>query len=573
MTLSFDQIRKFFEHHHPGQKIGTRNKVSVKCRFHEDHAPSCTLFLDGAGGFHCNGCGARGNCFQFQAKIAGCSLADAETQVAEITGTKPESNRVGTAQIGPAVASYDYRDTDGRILFQKRRYEPAGAPKTFRTYRPDGDRWLAGIDPQDGPRTKRVLYNAHLLVTANLALIAEGEKDADNLMQANLYSEQADLRAVAVASFDGAWKPGQSPKWLDQYNRSFSDKHVIVFEDNDESGRTFSAHVAAAVSQFAASVRVVRFDDLPEKSDVSDFLATHTVKDLEARIRQSPKWSPVAEETAKLMFEDAVSFAAAEIAPVRWLVDNVVPVSGNGIICGDPKASKSFHATDMAMSLACGVSWLGMRVPRRVRTALVSREDSPGLTQRRIRKLMLGRVEYASIEGWMLVNTRRHSADFKVMNPANLDQLVRELKAFNVEFCVLDVFRSIHDSEENDNDQVPQVLEKVNRIQNECGCAVALVHHLSKRDTENIFRGLRGASAIHGWMEWGIGISVVNPDAEDKADFVRKLEFENKEGVCSPVYSQIGSAHPDVVRIDLAANPLTPKKQRAGISAVSVGVQ
>ena len=27
-------------------------------------------------------------------------------------------------------------------------------------------------------------------------------------------------------------------------------------------------------------------------------------------------------------------------------------------------------------------------------------------------------------------------------------------------------------------------------------------------DDSNIFKGLRGASAIHGWMEWGIGISV-----------------------------------------------------------------
>jgi DNA primase len=88
VILTFDQIRNFFEHHHPGQRIGTRNKASVKCRFHDDSTPSCTLFLDGAGGYHCNGCQAGGNVFQFQAKVTGCSLPEAERQVAEITGAK-----------------------------------------------------------------------------------------------------------------------------------------------------------------------------------------------------------------------------------------------------------------------------------------------------------------------------------------------------------------------------------------------------------------------------------------------------------------------------------------------------
>ena len=88
MTLTFEQIRAYFEARHPGQKIGTRAKASVKCIFHDDRTPSCTLFLDGAGGFHCNGCGAGGNVFQFEARFSGCTLAEAEAKVAELTGAK-----------------------------------------------------------------------------------------------------------------------------------------------------------------------------------------------------------------------------------------------------------------------------------------------------------------------------------------------------------------------------------------------------------------------------------------------------------------------------------------------------
>ena len=103
MTLTFEQIRAYFEARHPGQKIGTRAKASVKCVFHDDRTPSCTLFLDGAGGFHCNGCGAGGNVFQFEARFSGCTLAEAEAKVAELTGAKASFGSF--AKLGPGRGS------------------------------------------------------------------------------------------------------------------------------------------------------------------------------------------------------------------------------------------------------------------------------------------------------------------------------------------------------------------------------------------------------------------------------------------------------------------------------------
>ncbi len=571
MILTFDQIRKFFEHHHPGQRIGTRNKASVKCRFHDDSTPSCTLFLDGAGGFHCNGCQASGNVFQFQAKIAGCSLPEAERLVAEITGAKPDRGFLAE-KLGPVVAQYDYRDETGRVLYQKRRYQPEGGAKTFRTYRPDGERWVSGMDAVDAP-TRRVLYNLPLLVTANVVAVCEGEKDCENVMQAGLYAGNADVRFAATCNFDGAWKPGDRPKWLPEYDAFFAGRLVFVFRDNDASGEAWSKHVAVAVGRYARQVRIVDLEGLPDKGDVSDWLQTHSGDELRRAMHAAPKWEPAA-STRTSLFRDAVEFAAEAPALVNWLVEGAIPKGVNGIICGDPKASKSFHAVDLAMSLACGVNWLGMRVPQRVRTALVSREDSPSLTQRRINKLICGNERYGlQLSSWMLVNTRRQLADFKVTTDEHLQQLVEELKQFRVEFVVLDVFRSLHDSEENDNTEVQQVLQRINRIQNECECAVALVHHINKVSSENIFKGLRGASAIHGWMEWGIGISVTNPEEEDKARYVRKLEFESKEGTASAIYSQIVEGDAATVRIERVERPheiQRPRKRTSDILPMGV---
>ncbi len=262
------------------------------------------------------------------------------------------------------------------------------------------------------------------------------------------------------------------------------------------------------------------------------------------------------------MFQDAVEFAAESPATVDWLIEGIIPRAGNGIIGGHPKASKSFTALDIAMSASCGAPWMGMSIPKRIKTAIVSREDEPGLTQRRIKKLIAGRGEYSQLPNQMLINTRRHQADFKLTRDEHMDALIDQLGRFGAELVILDVFRSLHDGEENDNTEVAKVLARVSRIQSELNCATALVHHIAKADGGgNIFRGLRGASAIHGWMEWGIGISVTNPEEEDRANYIRRAEFESKESTAHAVYFKIAeSADHATVRLENASRP-TQRRQ------------
>ena len=42
-------------------------KVKIRCPFHNERTPSCTLFP--TGGFHCFGCGAHGNSVDFITKM------------------------------------------------------------------------------------------------------------------------------------------------------------------------------------------------------------------------------------------------------------------------------------------------------------------------------------------------------------------------------------------------------------------------------------------------------------------------------------------------------------------------
>lgn len=72
----------------------------------------------------------------------------------------------------------------------------------------------------------------------------------------------------------------------------------MILADNDDDGRNHADKKAALVVPTAASVRIVHFDDVPKKGDVSDWIeAGHTADDLRARVDATPLWTPPADET------------------------------------------------------------------------------------------------------------------------------------------------------------------------------------------------------------------------------------------------------------------------------------
>ena len=537
MELSFDQIRRYFEHRHPGQRIPAREKVAVCCAMHDESNPSCTLFLDGNGGYHCNACGAKGNLFQFEARFSNCDLRQAEINVAEITGAKPSAP---LGNLGPPVAFYDYRDENAMVLYQKRRYEPELKSKTFLVFRPTPKGWESKIDPKDGPPTRRVLYNLPSVVKANVVVVTEGEKDADNVASANLFAS-AGFAMAFTSTYDGAWQKGQSPKWLEIYNPYFTGKQVFVFQDNDEPGRIYAETAAAGISRFAFATRIVTFPELPEHGDVSDFLQSHTTEELEAKMKAAPLWTGQTVERDNWLV-DAVDWAATASPEVDWLIDGVIQRDANGIMAAEPKAGKSLCAVDLLISLACGVPWLGRTVPRRVRAAYVSREDSPTLTKARVRGFLNSKVmaiHHGMAEdptGWLWCNTREQLGAFDVDNDEHLRNMTHDLKERGIEFAIFDVLNRLHSRSENDNTEMVQVVERISQMGRDAGCSIGLVHHVSKETGGGrFFTRIRGASAIHGWTEWSIGLSIENP-GDKGVKLTRTVEFETKAGEsCPPI--------------------------------------
>ncbi|MEN6405432.1 MAG: hypothetical protein ABFC77_03070 [Thermoguttaceae bacterium] len=154
---------------------------SARCPAHEDRRASLSISEGDNGGavLYCHaGC-------EPAAVVAALGLTLADLMPAsKVTAGKTS----GKPRI---VASYDYRDEAGELLFQVVRYEP----KDFRQRQPKlGGRWNWSVK---GVRTIPYRLPELLADPTRPVFVAEGEKDVDNL---------ARIRVLATSNAGGAGK-------------------------------------------------------------------------------------------------------------------------------------------------------------------------------------------------------------------------------------------------------------------------------------------------------------------------------------------------------------------------------
>lgn len=169
------------------------------------------------------------------------------------------------------VATYDYCDEHGVLLYQKIRYEPKG----FSQRVPDGNGWSYKLG-----NVRRVLYRLPDLMAkpARAVFVVEGEKDVDRLIA---------LGRLATCNDSGAGK------WGDHLSATLAGRTVFVVADSDEPGRAHARLVGSSLLRGDCKVYTIDFTELPEHGDISDWLDTHDVKILVQRCSEATKGAPV----------------------------------------------------------------------------------------------------------------------------------------------------------------------------------------------------------------------------------------------------------------------------------------
>jgi hypothetical protein len=240
------------------------------------------------------------------------------------------------------VATYDYADEAGEVLYQVVRLDP----KDFRQRRPQGEGWAWGVK---GVRLipYRLIEVVKALARGETIYITEGEKDADNLAREGLCTS---CNAMGAG------------KWTDDLSIHFTHADVVILPHNDEAGRKHAQVVGASLQGHARSVRVLELPDLGPKGDVSDWLGLGGDRaELERLVATRARpWTPQAAEPPESRF-GAIPWAELDHVEVRqdWLIADMMFCGDVGMCYGASGSGKSFLMTHAGLCIARGVPFLG----------------------------------------------------------------------------------------------------------------------------------------------------------------------------------------------------------------------
>jgi putative DNA primase/helicase len=353
------------------------------------------------------------------------------------------------------VATYDYTDEDGNLLFQVVRYHP----KAFRQRRPDGrGGWIWNLDG-----VRRVLYRLPKVVRANRAsetiYVVEGEKDVHALEAAG---------AVATTN------PGGAGKWRSEYSEVLRGAHVVVVADRDDAGRRHAHEVARSVGSVAASVRVVE----PTKGkDASDHLAAGgTLEEL----------VPLPEQPSERLLSAAQLLAESDEDDADYVVEGLLVRGGTSVLAARPKCGKSTFSRALALAVAQGKAFLG-RAVHRGPVLLISLEDRRRDVARHLRRLGL----------------RAEDPLFVATAAEGLEEVQSWVREHRPSLVIIDtVARLLKLRDISDYAQVTAALDGVLRLARASGAHIMLLHHAPKgSDGRDAVDAPLGSIAIGGTVD------------------------------------------------------------------------
>jgi AAA domain len=197
-------------------------------------------------------------------------------------------------------AEYVYKLEDGSPYLRVRRT----ADKKFFQQHWTGNGWANGAPsgPKIPYRLPQVMQAEH-----DTVLIVEGEKDAD---------------ALVALGFVATTNAGGAEKWHPDLDRYFEGRDVFIFPDNDDAGTRHGKQVSGRLATVAREIRIINLPGLPEKGDVSDWLAGGGNAEQLGELMAAAERLDDAPAIAKLIVSSSEFIAG--FVPPDYLIDGLV---------------------------------------------------------------------------------------------------------------------------------------------------------------------------------------------------------------------------------------------------------
>jgi len=501
------------------------NEYKAHCPFHSDRTPS--FFISENGLYNCFGCGAKGNVFDFLRKLEekGTKLDEESKKLLEFRkkegqkvleriketakGLKGSNKLINKAEIGrdfddvyqkmladgwTRTANFFYYNEKGQLLYTYHRFEKFNEQtneieKKMIPESTDGKASLGG--------SKQIPFGLEQFLfidnTDNVEIwLAEGEKCA--VVLRDRIPESCDN--VVVLGYKNKNDFENADKTL------FKDKKIIVFEDNDESGKKKADDVIDLLKTTAKEIVRVNFNEFDDVKgfDVADYLEIFEWNDLIEKVNQ----------TSDSVVDDEKSTSNAIIVETKediepedeWLLEPFIPTKSIVVLDGLGGVGKSFFALEMAFSLACGVDFLGIgKTKEAVKVFYMSAEETKYRINSRIKNIKQVYNRTAKNLLWITtldenfkLPTRLFYKEFRdIKKTKTADWVEKTIEENGLKLLIFDSLINFFGLEENSTEDAITFYEYLKSLIKKYECSILLLHHQTKEAMREggagIFRG------------------------------------------------------------------------------------
>lgn len=407
------------------------------------------------------------------------------------------------------VVKIKIKHTDGNFLQWYRVFKD-GTPSGWQKKQPD--------DYRPTPYTSSAIDPFDPELRADEIFWPEGEKDVDALSSVN-------LPAFTFGGNDGL------PDGIEQYLKA---RRLVILADNDEAGRVHAEKKAAiADGAGATSIKIVHFQELPPKGDVSDFIESgHTSEQIMARADAARIWAPPvpsAISASNRTEPELIIRRASDVIPqpVVWLWPGRIALGKLTLIAGEPGLGKSQVATALAAAVTTG----GLLPHDEGRAPLgnviiLSAED--GLADTIVPRL---HAAGADCERVYIVSAVRNQDRLRTFNlQADLALLERTIdRVGDVRLIDIDPISSyMGPIDSHKNTDVRSVLEAVGEMAERRHAAIVGITHFNKN------LGQRAINAFLGSIAFIAAARAAFAVMKDEDDETRRLFLPVKNNLAPP---------------------------------------
>lgn len=380
-----------------------------------------------------------------------------------------------TARGFTKAATYDY----GAAGF-KDRWEHATERKRFEWHHPDAATGELVSKRKPGAKVPPYGLQRAQEHADQLIYVAEGEKCADLLNRRGL---------VAVSIEDGHAETAA---------KMLPGRTWAVIPDNDKPGKARADRVIAALQKTGKAVLVPLPGLQHDGDDIEQWLAAGNTTARLHELVQDAQQAEIKTLLAGVTYSRNIKLSDR----ARYLIDEIVPAEGIGILYGASTEGKSFVAEDIAMSVARGRPFADQFEVEGQGLVVYLAIEAPQI----IRDRHLGHCQSLGINGADIAFVDR---PLKLADPKSVEEFVAVLRAIEadthlrVRLVIIDTLaRAMPGLDEDAAKDAGLAVAGMEAIAKAIGAVVLAVHHTGK----NKDNGMRGSSALQAAADFVIEV-------------------------------------------------------------------